>query len=147
MVKRRVVGLVLGLVMALLFVAGCGGGDSSLTKAEFTKKASLVCQEWLSDKEEVIQAATRKLGSRKATQAEQENLVLGVLEPYETATEKIEDLGVPEGEEKEVEAILDARKEAAERTKANPESALVSTAAFKKANEEAEKYGLEHCQA
>ncbi len=147
MVKRGIVGLVVGTLVALLALAGCGGSESSsLTKSEFVKQANIACQESLAAKEERIQAAIARLGGRKVTRADQEKLILKVLVPYEEATEKIKELDAPKGEEEKIQAIVEAREEAVARTKADPGTALVSSTAFTQATKLAASYGLDRCQ-
>lgn len=145
--QRGAVGLVLGMLVVLLALAGCGGSEtSSLNKSEFVKQANLACQEGLAAKEEKIQAAVARLGGRKVTRSDQEKLILTVLVPYEEATEKIDELDAPQGEEAKIQAIVEAREEAVARTKADPGTALVSSTAFEKATKLAANYGLDRCQ-
>jgi hypothetical protein len=146
--KPGVAGSIVGLGAALLLlVTGCGGSGSSLTKAEFIKEANLVCQEAASAKEEALGAALAKFGGGKITRADQVKALLFVLRPYDEATEKIDGLGAPKGEAEKVEALVEAREEATARTKADPDTTLVSDTPFKKAQELAEKYGLDRCAA
>lgn len=129
-----------------LVVSGCGGGGGdSLTKAEFAKKADEICRRGESERAEVIKAASQKFSGKKVTAADQEQLVLEALPSYEKATQKIKELGAPEGEEKKAEALVEAMEEAAANVKADPGTATTGSIPFKKANEAAEEIGAKGC--
>jgi hypothetical protein len=129
-----------------LLVSGCGGGGSdSLTKAEFAKKADEICRRGESERAEVLKAAGQKFSGKKVTAADQEQLVLEAVPSYEKATQKIKELGVPEGGEKEAEALVKAMEEAAENVKADPGTATTGSVPFEKANEVAEEVGAKGC--
>lgn len=129
-----------------LVVAGCGGsGGDSLTKAEFAKKADEICHRGESERSEAIQAAAQKFSGKKITAADQEQVVLAALPSYEKEAQKIQELGAPEGEEKKVEALVEAMEEAAANVKADPGTATTGSIPFKKANELAEEIGAKGC--
>lgn len=129
-----------------LVVSGCGGGGSnSLTKAEFAKKADEICRRGESERAEVLKAAGQKFSGKKVTAADQEQLVLEALPSYEKSAQKIQELGAPEGGEKEAEALVEAMEEAAENVKADPGTATTGSIPFKKANEVAEEIGAKGC--
>lgn len=133
--------------MALaLVVSGCGGGgSSSLTKAEFAKKADEICRRGESERSEDIQAAAQKFSGKKVTSAEQEEIILKALPSYEKEAQKIKELGAPEGAEKEAEALVAAMEEAVKNVKADPGTATTGSIPFKKANELAEEIGAKGC--
>jgi hypothetical protein len=129
-----------------LVVSGCGGGGSdSLTKAEFAKKADEICRRGEAERAEVLKAAGQKFSGKKVTAADQEQLVLEAIPSYEKSTQKIKELGVPEGGEKEAEALVEAMEEAAENVKADPGTATTGSIPFKKADEIAEEIGAKGC--
>lgn len=129
-----------------LVVSGCGGGGSnSLTKAEFAKKADEICRRGESERAEVLKAAGQKFSGKKVTAADQEQLILEALPSYEKSAQKIQELGAPEGGEKEAEALVEAMEEAAENVKADPGTATTGNVPFKKANEAAEAIGAKGC--
>jgi hypothetical protein len=129
-----------------LVVSGCGGGGGdSLTKAEFAKKADEICHRGESERSEAIQVAAQKFSGKQATAADQEQIVLAALPSYEKEAEKIKELGAPEGEEKQAEALVEAMEEAAENVKADPGTATTGDIPFKKANELAEEIGAKGC--
>lgn len=129
-----------------LVASGCGGGGSdSLTKAEFAKKADEICRRGESERGEVVKAASQKFSGKKVTAADQEQLILEALPSYEKATQKIKELGTPEGGEKEAEALVKAMEEAAENVKADPGTATTGNVPFKKADALAEEIGAKGC--
>ena len=128
-----------------LVVSGCGGGSSSLTKAEFAKKADEICHRGESERAEDIQAAAQKLSGKKVTAADQEKIVLEALPSYEKEAEKIKELGAPEGAEKQAEAFVEAMEEAVANVKADPGTATTGSIPFKKADELAEEIGAKGC--
>lgn len=140
---------VLGLlIIALAAVSGCGGGDetSSLTKAEFTKQANAACKEHASERDELFKSVSATIKPSEVTKADQEKLISDVLiPPYEKNIESIEDLGAPEGDEKEVEALIKAMQSSVDKVEANPLVALRTTIQFAGANSLAAKYGLNDC--
>jgi hypothetical protein len=147
-VKKGSLLAVLGFLVAVLAVAGCGGGDetSSLTKAEFVKQGNAVCKEKKSEREDLFQTFTKEVGSGDVTKADQEALVAEVLQPpYEATIEGLKDLGAPEGDEQQIEAITEAMEKALEKAEANPLVSLRTNIQFAEANALAVKYGLTDC--
>lgn len=146
--KRGGLALIL-LAAAVLAVAlgGCGSDSdstASLTKAEYKKQAEVVCQGYESEREEVLGKALEEAGSNPNAK-QKEELLLTVIVTYENMIEKLGDVGTPEGEEQKVESMLASMEEAADRTKANPESAFTSDLPFREANKQAEAMGLDNC--
>ena len=140
---RSIVGIV--AVAFALVVLGCGGGSDSLTKAEFAKKADEICRRGEAERSEAIQVAAQKFSGKKATAADQEQIVLAAIPSYAKEAQKIEELGAPEGAEKEAETLVEAMEEAAENVKADPGTATTGSIPFKKANEAAEEIGAKGC--
>ncbi|MGN6815232.1 MAG: hypothetical protein ACTHK3_04015 [Solirubrobacterales bacterium] len=116
-----------------------------MSKTEFAKKADEICKRGESERGEVLKAASQKFSGKKVTAADQEQVVLEALPSYEKAAQKIKELGAPEGEEKQVEAWVEAMEEAAENVKADPGTATTGSIPFKKADELAEELGAKGC--
>lgn len=138
----------LGFLVAALLVAGCGGDDetSSLTKAEFVKQANAICKEGRAEREDLFKTFTEEIKSGKATREDQESLVTVVLKPpYEKTIESLKGLGAPEGDEKQVEAIIAAMEKGLEKAEDNPLVSLRTNIQFAEANSLAAKYGLKDC--
>jgi hypothetical protein len=151
-VEKGAFGSIVAVLAAVsLLIAGCGGGSddttSSLTRAQFVKQGNTLCKKSEEEKGKALSALISKLDPNKpVTMKRKEQLVLTVvLPPYEQTTKDLENLGVPDGDEEEVEAILAARQEATAKTKADPSVAVNSVQDFEKANKLAAKYGLTSC--
>ncbi len=146
--RKWVALLVVGAVLWGLTGCGGGGGDETLTKAQFEQQAKLICNKGQQEREEAIHAQLQKLEegeSKQATAAMQEAAVLAVLDSYDRMTAKLADVGLPEGDEAQVEKIVDSMETAAAQVRANPQSAAGSGAPFKEADELLKAYGLESC--
>lgn len=152
-VNKGLIALLSGVVVATLAVAGCGGGDdevtvSSLTKAEFIKKADAACKK----SEDRIQAdfaayATKHKDITKPTEADYAELIDVVLVPnVEQEAEDIRSLGAPSGDEDQVEAMLDALEESIEKAEDEPKVLISdSTKIFGESSKLAKDYGLKVC--
>jgi hypothetical protein len=151
-VSKVVGGSIVGAFAALLLLLaqGCGGSDASLTKGEFIKQANKICTQAEQERLSAAGVATRKAGLEEGEQgskSQREEIVLAVLKPYEEMTNQIAALGAPDGDEQRVEAIVEAMEESVDNAKANPTSAMTSSAPFEEANELAQEYGLIECIA
>jgi hypothetical protein len=145
---KQLIVLVAGVLAAALVVAGCGSSDSSISKAEFVKKADAVCKKG----EEEVQKdfgtfAKKHENVKKPTEADYAELVDAVLvENVEAEVNDIRALGAPEGDEKEVEAMLEAREESIEKAQDNPKAVIKSNEdIFGEASKLAKAYGLKEC--
>jgi hypothetical protein len=149
MVSKGAIGTLLAMVVvAVTLLAGCGGGgeDSTLTKSQFVSQANALCKKGEEERLKIFQSEAQKLSPKEQKeQPKQEEVILAGLGAYEKAAEDISGLNAPAGEQKEVEDLVAAMEEAADRVKANPGTALVSGLPFKKADEAAEKIGLQDC--
>lgn len=138
----------LGLT-ALAVVAGCGSDDetASLTRAQFIKQANAVCIEGEKERGKLIQGASKlvKPGEELSKAGKEEFVITAAVEPYRKMTRKIEELGAPEGDEQEVEAIIKAMEEAADKAEANPQQTIDSIIPFAEANRVIGEYGIESC--
>lgn len=145
MVNKGAIGSLVGLaVVAVLLVAGCGGGEE-VTKADFVRQGNAVCGKW----QQARGNRFREAGTRfkpPVTQAKREKAILFILEPYGDTIEGLKELDPPAGEEKKVEAMIKAAEEAWEQGTANPGTLISSSAGFKKSNELFEEYGLKECK-
>lgn len=150
---KRLIALGAAVLAACLVAVGCGGGGddastASLTKAEFIKQANAVCKKGEEQIETDFAAYVKGHEDiRKPTEADFSKLVDSVLVP--NAEKEIEDLralGLPSGDEDQVEAILEAREESVEAAEDEPEVVVKDgEKVFGKASELAISYGLEDC--
>ena len=146
--KKGAFPALLAILIAMLAIAGCGGGDdtSSLTKAEFTKQANAGCKEHTKEREKLFKEVSATIDPSEVTRKDQEMLISDVLlPPYEKDIENIQSLGAPEGDEQQVEDIVKAMEKSVENVEAKPLVALRDTSQFAEANELAKKYGLDDC--
>src|SRR5262245_42772302 len=110
--------LAIAVLCLLVVVAGCGGGEvdgamgdvsnSELTKAEFVKQADAICK--LSDEvqNEALSEVEKELTGSLSSPANQKELLAAGLAPVKKEIEEVYGLGAPGGNEKEVEAFLQA---------------------------------------
>lgn len=142
-------------VLAAL-VAGCGGGDETtdetvtLTKVEFIKQGDAICQAGNKEIEEGFEefAKENNLPENKEPSKEQGvELVETVLLPnIQQQGEELRELGAPEGDEEQVEEILDSLDEAVAEGEDDPESLFSGdTDPFGKPNQMASDYGFKVC--
>ncbi|HEV7400277.1 MAG TPA: hypothetical protein VGN84_08385 [Solirubrobacterales bacterium] len=144
----------LGLV-AVLIVAGCGGGNSSdessatsISKAVFIKKTDAVCSAG-NKRMEVAFAhfLEENKNIKKPSDADYEKLVGKVLVPnVNREIKEIRAFGAPDGDEDRVSAFLEALEEGIEVAERDPKVVVSSSeAVFGIPSRLAKEYGLEVC--
>jgi hypothetical protein len=148
----RGVFLAAAMVIALV-VAGCGGGDSnaatdSVSKEEFIVKANAVCKKGT----ERMSAAIAKVlkGQRNITKVskdEQEEIVTTVMVPsVSREVKELRALGVPDGDDEKVDAMITALEEGVEIAERDPGVVTKSSdAIFGIASRIGGEYGLTVC--
>lgn len=138
------------LLMVSLGVTACGSDDSSsddssesITKAEFVAQANEICAE----SNKTIDAAEKEAFSGgQPTQADVDSFINDtVLPQVESQINDIEALPVPEGEEDQISAILDAANKALQEGKSDPSSLQGNGDPFAEANKLANAYGMTEC--
>jgi hypothetical protein len=118
-VYRWISGVAVAVVMLGVVGIGCGGGgddtSSSLTKAEYVKQADAICAERKKDWQTALTAYRKEdekknaVGNRKVEKELAENVLDDSMLPaLETQLESLEDLGAPEGKEKQAEKMVDS---------------------------------------
>jgi hypothetical protein len=131
---------VIALVAALaLAAAGCGGDDETtaepLTKEEFITQADEICTE-----------GNEELATEE--QPDPENLdafITDTLAPnLQEQHDGIAALGVPEGDEEEIESLLDNLQEGIDALEEDPNT-LTEGGPFVEVNRQATEYGLQVC--
>lgn len=140
--------VVLAVAVAVWFMLGCGGGDSSLSKAEYDQKLELTCNKGLQEREEFLGEVDKKYEEQgphqnaKEKAEEQAKNIKGLMAVYQGTTEEIADIGLPEKEEEKAEELVEAREAAVTKVEADPAGSISNiTAIFEKPNKVAE--GLE----
>lgn len=156
--SKRFVALLAALAALAIVVAGCGSGGgstestSSLTKAEFVKKGNAICAKTEKEVAEGVAKFTKEhnFSEKKPPTAKQiAELAEEVLVPkVRKQIDEIRALGIPSGDEKEVEAIFAAAEEALKETEEDPSVfGKGGVGPFVKANKLSREYGLTVCGA
>ncbi len=142
------------LMVGILVLAGCGGGDdsgssaSSISREEFIVKADAVCKKGT---ERLQNAITKLLKDQpnitKVSTDEQEKIVTTVMVPsVSREVKELRALGVPDGDDERVDAMITALEEGVEIAEQNPEVVTKSSdAIFGIASRIGGEYGLTVC--
>ncbi len=148
----RLTSLGAGALVIALIVAGCGGDDSSSTsisKEEFIAKADAVCQKAAKRLEKgLVGFLVKGKKIQKPSQADNEKFVVTVLIPsLRREIKEMQALGIPDGDEEKVGAMIDALKEGLETAEDNPEvvAAGGTDVVFGISSRLAGEYGIETC--
>jgi len=147
-------------VAAAIALAACGDDESSdtsttsseastsstsseaLTKEEFVAQANAICAQ---GNKEIDAAANDVFSSGKPSPAEMEDFVTQDLLPsVEDQVQQISELPPPEGDEEQVQEILDAAEQGIEEGKSDPQS-FQKADPFAEANQLAVAYGMKEC--
>lgn len=147
--------LALTLALALVGGSGCGsGGEESvpagtLTKQQFLKKATAICAQGANEAQEADEAAWDKYQPDHITENEAilNKISLALLPAREKALRRLRALGLPKGEERQVDEILTAAEEGFEEGREEPRLLREGTKEFGlvRAYEMGSKYGLAGC--
>lgn len=137
------------LIGALVVVgaSGCGSGSSDApTKAAFIKRADVICEQ--RKNEEIAAFSTYLAKSQKQNlsgQAQARFVIGGVFQPIEAMTGEIRDLGSPDGDEDQVNEIVEAFEDIVKEGRANPAKVFSAEAPYGSADKLAAAYGLKAC--
>lgn len=138
------------LAMALI-IGGCGagGGESSLTKAEFVKQANAACHRKRASLLERISAYLSMHHSEGESSSRQTARMIKavVLPTIRNETNGIEALGAPPGDEKRVDGFVAAQRTAIRQVAKLDEIPSMERfeAHFNKASDQMRAYGLGSC--
>jgi type IV pilus biogenesis protein CpaD/CtpE len=144
--------LVVAAIAAALF-AGCGSGDDSssaesVSKEEFITKADVICKKGT----ERMQAAIARVlkdqrNLTKVSKDEQEEIVTTVMVPsVSREVKELRALGVPDGDDERVDAMITALEEGVETAERDPVVVTKSSdAIFGIASRIGGEYGLAVC--
>jgi hypothetical protein len=108
------------------FLFGCGGGSSDnspVTKQEFTEQLQAVCKEGREKRQELLKALSKEYYEERAarpTDSYQAKNLRKLMAILGSTTAKIAAIGLPKGEEKQVEEWIRMREEATAKVEASP---------------------------
>lgn len=150
---KGVIGGVVGaavLIAIALIVAGCGGGGGSsstaaLTKAQYVKQADAICKKGQQEREAAVNELAEEVKpGAEAGELPKAGLVKAIIEPLGNMVDELAALPAPEGDEEQVEEIVEGYKKPVEEIEAE-ESVAFNGALFQEADNKALKYGIENC--
>jgi major membrane immunogen (membrane-anchored lipoprotein) len=150
-VGKQIIALFAAVLAVALVVVGCGSSDSStasITKAEFIKQADADCKKGEEEIQKDLAVYLKEHKDlEKPTEDDYSELVEAVLVP--AAEQEIDDiraLGIPSGDEDQVEAMLDAREASIEKAQEEPKAVVQNGGSvFGEASKLAKEYGLKDC--
>jgi hypothetical protein len=149
--------VLLGALAVALIGSGCSSSssgssdtgltESSITKAEYVKKAEAICKKGNEELEADFGSFVKEEGSVKPSEGVYDDLLEQVVAPNVTAeVEALRELEVPEGEASEIEAMLKAREGSIAIAEEEPKAIIQNTKkVFGEASTLAKEYGLEAC--
>ena len=152
--------LLLAAVMALaVIVAGCGSSDDgtdtvdvdvTITKDQLIAQGDRICKQGNTEIEEGFERYFEENNiseNREPSDEQGVEIVETVLVPnLKTQAELIRGLGAPEGDEEQVEELLDSLDEAIATAEDDPEALFnEDTDPFGDVNEQAQEYGFSEC--
>jgi hypothetical protein len=153
--NKGLLALLAGALAVTLFVAGCGssGGTTStasISKVEFLKQGNAICAKGNEQIEAQFEEFTKENNLSKTEappKAVREEAAEDILIPaINQQVEEIKALGIPAGDEGEVEEIFATVEEAVEEGEGDPAALFGNEPGkFKEANKLSREYGLTVC--
>jgi hypothetical protein len=135
------------VALTAIGLASCGGGEPDpLTKTEFLKQGNEACLQATAERGSATKEAVKDPQSSEGAseEAEFDEFVTNVLlPPVQQMTDDLDGLGVPKGDEKQVEGIVAGFQNGIDELEGDPSSATANS--FTAANKRAVAYGLTDC--
>jgi hypothetical protein len=133
---------VLGVAASLTLLIGCGGNEARLTKAQFLKQGNAICRQAGAEQAEL--AGHYEKG--QVAPGEFEVVTAVFVPPMEKELRRLKVLTPPQGDEKQVRAILKGIEKGVKDAKFDYLDLFVKqTDPFVQANGQARNYGLDIC--
>jgi hypothetical protein len=138
------------LIAIALIVAGCGGGGSdsstaALTKAEYLKQANAICKKGQQEREAAVNELAEEVKpGADVGELPKAGLVKAIIDPLGNMVDELAALPAPEGDEEQVEEIVEAYEKPVEEIE-EEENAAFQGGLFQEADKKALKYGIEDC--
>lgn len=156
--SKRLIALLVGVLAIAALAAGCGSGDDStdteavdvtITKDQLIAQGDKICEKGnqrLEDEADEY-AKENDVDTSNPTEEQQEDVIVTVVGPaLQSQADEIDALGAPEGEEDEVDAIVEALEAGAQELEDDPGSLLKSGAEpLGEASKLASEFGFKVC--
>jgi len=128
-------------------------GNSKARAGSFAAEATKLCdeirQKYLAEVPAIVAEAHKNGGSQSPEQIEAKAIQAPLSNSLQEKVDKVRALGIPKGDEEQVEAILAAIEEVAEEVRTEPAKFLYQQSHFEhpffKARHLADAYGIGHC--
>lgn len=109
--------------VALMF--GCGGSSDATSspppkKAAYLEQVTEICERGQDQHDRLVYAAAKKFEHEGKTPKVEEEAALAFQDPYEETTQKLAELTPPRGGDQKMEALIEAREQAAEKVSEDP---------------------------
>ncbi len=149
---RRTFAILISVLMVAAFAAGCGDDDSSAdadspTKAEFVKEATTYCKNLYKEVQKQLAAASEAQEGVPASGNQEKQLVNNIIVPtLNKQAEQLSEFGAPEGDEAQVEEIIEGLEKVAKEAEENPVGALSKSDPFFEVDQLMKDYGLDACR-
>jgi hypothetical protein len=140
------------LLLLLLALPGCGGSDdedqpSSVTKAEYVKRADEICKETEKQQRELLTKFQKEnKGAGSGPQVTEEMITVAAVPPLERQAKALAELPPPDKEAAKAAAYVAAVEKAVKDVKKEPGTLLAEPGAFTKAQELAPEFGFKTCR-
>lgn len=133
--------------------ATAAAGNSKAPAGSFAAEATKLCdeirQKYLAEIPQVVAEAQKTEGSQSPEQIEAKAIQIPLSDSLQEKVKRVRALGIPKGDEEQVEAILAAIEDVAEKVRTEPAKFLYQQSHFEhpffKARHLADAYGIGHC--
>jgi hypothetical protein len=152
--NKRLIAVIAGALAIALVVVGCGGGSDDeappISKAELIKKGDAICEKGGGKAQTKLNSYVKEnkiAKGQEPTDAQFTEISEDILVPaIEVQIDEIRALGAPDGDEEQVEEMLDVLQEGIEGAEDDPVKAVKETSRLlAKGDKLLQEYGFEVC--